>query len=45
MNRLLKNREILLVIIIAIMIAGFSTRAQGFAAPATSPTSSTIPRS
>jgi len=33
MNRLLKNREILLTVIIAIMIAGFSTRAQGFAAP------------
>ncbi|MDR6820658.1 rhamnose transport system permease protein [Neorhizobium sp. 2083] len=33
MNRLLKNREILLTVIIAIMIAGFSARAQGFAAP------------
>ena len=33
MNRLLKNREILLVVIIAIMVAGFSTRAQGFASP------------
>jgi rhamnose transport system permease protein len=33
MNRLLKNREILLTVIIAAMIAGFSTRAQGFASP------------
>lgn len=33
MNRLLKNREILLVIIIAIMIAVFSARAPGFASP------------
>ncbi len=34
MTRILKNREILLVCIIAIMIAGFATRAQGFATPA-----------
>ena len=33
MNRLLKNREILLTVIIAAMIAGFSSRAQGFASP------------
>jgi rhamnose transport system permease protein len=33
MNRLLKNREILLTVIIAVMIAGFATRAPGFAAP------------
>jgi rhamnose transport system permease protein len=33
MNRLLKHREILLVGIIAIMVAGFSTRAAGFAMP------------
>ncbi|CDZ34034.1 Inner-membrane translocator [Neorhizobium galegae bv. officinalis] len=33
MNRLLKNREILLTVIIAAMIAGFATRAQGFASP------------
>lgn len=34
MNRLFKNREVLLTVIIAIMIAGFATRAQGFATPA-----------
>ncbi|MCK8779317.1 ABC transporter permease [Rhizobium sp. NTR19] len=33
MKKLLKNRESLLVMIIAIMIAGFATRAPGFAAP------------
>ncbi|RWX75016.1 ABC transporter permease [Neorhizobium lilium] len=33
MKKLFKHREILLVVIIAIMIAGFATRAQGFAAP------------
>ncbi|MGK9050742.1 ABC transporter permease [Neorhizobium petrolearium] len=33
MNRLLKNREILLLVIIAVMVLGFSTRAQGFASP------------
>src|SRR5690606_21958229 len=33
MKRLLKNRELLLVIIIAVMIAGFSTRAPGFSSP------------
>src|SRR4051812_38197824 len=33
MKKLLKHREILLVGIIALMIAGFATRAQGFAAP------------
>jgi rhamnose transport system permease protein len=34
MKRLLKHRELLLVGIIAIMIAGFATRAAGFATPA-----------
>jgi rhamnose transport system permease protein len=34
MNSLLKNREILLTGIIALMVAGFSTRAAGFAIPA-----------
>ncbi|MBW6422071.1 ABC transporter permease [Rhizobium sp. XQZ8] len=34
MQRLFKNREILLTLIIAIMITGFATRAQGFATPA-----------
>jgi rhamnose transport system permease protein len=34
MKRLLRHRELLLVGIIAIMIAGFSTRAAGFATPA-----------
>ena len=33
MNRLLKNRETLLVAIIAVMIAVFATRAPGFATP------------
>ena len=33
MSRLLKKRETLLFIIIAVMIAVFSTRAQGFATP------------
>ncbi|AXV17981.1 branched-chain amino acid ABC transporter permease (plasmid) [Neorhizobium sp. SOG26] len=33
MKKLLRNRESLLVMIIAIMIAGFATRAPGFAAP------------
>ncbi|WP_313192085.1 ABC transporter permease [Shinella zoogloeoides] len=34
MQRLLKNRELLLALIILVMIAGFATRAAGFAAPA-----------
>jgi rhamnose transport system permease protein len=34
MARLLKNREILLLVIIAVMVSGFSTRAPGFASPA-----------
>lgn len=34
MQRLLKNRELLLALIILAMIAGFATRAAGFAAPA-----------
>lgn len=34
MSKLLKNRELLLAGIIALMIAGFTTRAPGFAAPA-----------
>ncbi|TDK34347.1 ABC transporter permease [Rhizobium deserti] len=34
MARLLKNREILLLVIIVIMVSGFSTRAPGFASPA-----------
>ena len=33
MQRLLKNREILLALIIIVMIAGFSTRASNFATP------------
>ncbi len=33
MQRLLKNREILLALIIVVMIAGFSTRASNFATP------------
>ncbi|WP_411033316.1 ABC transporter permease [Shinella sp. BYT-45] len=33
MQRLLKNRELLLALIIVAMIAGFATRAAGFAAP------------
>jgi rhamnose transport system permease protein len=33
MQRLFKNRELLLALIIAAMIAGFATRAAGFAAP------------
>lgn len=33
MQRLLKNRELFLAAIIVAMIAGFSTRAEGFAAP------------
>jgi rhamnose transport system permease protein len=33
MNRLLKNRELLLIAIIASMVAAFSTRAPGFASP------------
>ncbi|PYE88006.1 ABC transporter permease [Phyllobacterium leguminum] len=33
MNRILKNREILLFGIIAILVAGFSSRAPGFASP------------
>ena len=33
MQRLLKNREILLGLIIVVMIAGFSTRASNFATP------------
>jgi rhamnose transport system permease protein len=34
MQRLLKNRELLLALIILVMIAGFATRAAGFASPA-----------
>lgn len=34
MTRLLRNREILLTAIIALMVAGFATRAGGFATPA-----------
>lgn len=34
MQRLFKNRELLLALIILVMIAGFATRAAGFAAPA-----------
>ena len=34
MQRLLKNRELLLALIILVMIAGFATRASGFASPA-----------
>ena len=34
MQRLLKNRELLLALIILVMIAGFATRAAGFAEPA-----------
>ena len=34
MQRLLKNRELLLALIILAMIAGFATRAAGFASPA-----------
>lgn len=34
MQRLLKNRELLLALIILVMIGGFATRAAGFAAPA-----------
>ncbi|WPE22307.1 ABC transporter permease [Shinella zoogloeoides] len=33
MQRLLKNRELLLALIILVMIAGFATRAAGFASP------------
>ncbi|KKX33252.1 ABC transporter permease [Rhizobium sp. LC145] len=33
MTNLLKNRELLLIVIIGLMVIGFSTRAQGFAAP------------
>ena len=36
MQRLLKNREILLALIIVVMIAGFSTRASNFATRAKS---------
>ncbi|OHV76860.1 ABC transporter permease [Rhizobium sp. LCM 4573] len=33
MTNLLKNRELLLIVIIGLMVIGFATRAQGFASP------------